>query len=167
MSSRQFFSIAEPKKCNITGRIPGDSHPSASRHASAVPSLHPGPHGNVLPPVRTCPASRRPTRRQTEGFNKLVCIVPGVPCHGERPSTSKSAILVDGRTAGESPKARCRTSNISWYRCGLMEWNSDASSPMVFHSCTCGSSYLMTFAPGACQRMQPLRLASESPARPL
>ena len=34
----------------------------------------------------------------------------------ERPITSKSAILVDGRTPGESPKARCRVSNISWYR---------------------------------------------------
>ena len=39
----------------------------------------------------------------------------------ERSSTSKSAILVDDRTPGESPETRCRTSNISWYRCGLME----------------------------------------------
>ena len=47
----------------------------------------------------------------------------------ERPSTSKSAILVVGRVAWESPKARCSISNISWYRRGLMEWNSDAIFP--------------------------------------
>ena len=30
----------------------------------------------------------------------------------------------------ESPKARCRTLNISWYRRGLMEWNLAAMFPM-------------------------------------
>ena len=39
MNGRQFFSIVEPKKGNITGRTPGDSHPLAARRADSPTCL--------------------------------------------------------------------------------------------------------------------------------